>query len=236
MKHIVYTIGLIIMLCVLTWSCEKDEVGSFEAKSAINFVKDSIQYSFIQETADEHIIEIPVAVIGDTTSYDRFFEVTIEEGASTTASSDLYKIMEGKIAAGEFSGNLLVKVKKDPILDDTSVSILITGAKSEDFEVGNVESNRTKLIWTNKVVVPAWTYFRYFFTRYPSTAAYRAFIASTGLTDFTRNDYIYVYGPTGAQALGKAFGDYIRQYEIDNGEPLLHDDGDHAGEEIIPIY
>lgn len=235
MKNIIYTIFSMALCVVFAMSCQKDELGAFEAKPAVNFVNDSIQYSFIQEVSDEHIIEIPVAIIGDTASYDRYFEVKVLEDDLTTATNDLYEIMEGKVLAGDYTGNLSVKVKKSPILDDASVSIHIASITSNDFTIGNIESNTTKLIWTNKIVIPAWTYFRYFFTRYPSSAAYRAFIASTGMTTFTITDY-RALGPTGAQALGKAFGDYIRQYEIDNGTPLLHDDGDRAGEEIIPIY
>ena len=60
------------------------------------------------------------------------------------------------------------------------------------------------------------------------------FLATTDLTTFSITDYRAV-GATGAAALGRAYGDYIRQYEIDNGTPLLHDDGDHVGEPIVPI-
>lgn len=235
MKKILYTIFSIAICVVFATSCEKDEIGSFTAKPAINFVNDSIQYSFIQEISDEHIVEIPVAIIGKIVDYDRYFQVEVVDDQLTTATPDLYEIIEGKVAAGEATGNLLVKLKKAPILDDTSVSIHIKSITSEDFTIGNKGSNTTKLIWTNKIVIPAWTYFRLFFTRYPSSAAYRVFLATSGMTNFSLTDYRAV-GPTGAQALGRAFGDYLRQYKIDHGEPLLHDDGDNIGEEIIPIY
>lgn len=235
MKNIIYTIFLMALCVVFTMSCEKDEVGNFTAEPAINFVNDSIQYSFIQEVADEYVLEVPVAITGTTTNNDRYFEVEVLNDDLTTAPTDLYEIIEGKVPAGSYTGNLLVKLKKAPILDDASVSIHISSIASNDFAIGNIESNTTKLIWTNKIVIPDWRYFAYFFTRYPSSAAYRVFLATTGLTTFSITDYRAVT-PTGAQALGKAFGDYLRQYEIDNGSPLLHDDGDHAGEEIVPIY
>ncbi|MDN3667574.1 DUF4843 domain-containing protein [Algibacter miyuki] len=235
MKNIIYTIFSMTLCLVLVMSCEKDEIDNFSAAPAINFVNDSIQYSFIQEVSNEYILEVPVAIIGNTADYDRYFNVEVLDDELTTATTDLYEIIEGKVPAGEFTGNLLVKLKKSPILDDTSVSIHIASMTSDDFVIGNTESNTTKLIWTNKIVIPAWRYFGFFFTRYSSSAAYRVFLATTGLTDFSITDYRAV-GPTGAQALGKAFGDYIRQYEIDNGTPLLHDDGDHAGEVIVPIY
>ncbi|MFY0715336.1 DUF4843 domain-containing protein [Seonamhaeicola sp. NFXS20] len=230
-----YNLYILAIFGLLIVSCDKDEINEFQAESAINFVNDSIQYSFITEPADEYILEVPVAIIGDTVSYDRTFTAKIIDDELTTAPTELYELLEGTVPAGSFTGSLSVKLKKDPILETSSVAIHIGIEPSSDFIEGNYDTNSVKLIWTNKIVIPAWTYFRYFFTRYSSTAAYRAFIASTGMVSFTLNDY-RALGPTGAQAMGKAFGDYVRQYEIDNGTPLLHDDGDHAGEEIIPIY
>ncbi|RXG31471.1 DUF4843 domain-containing protein [Leeuwenhoekiella palythoae] len=225
----------LVFIIVLS-SCEKDELTGFSTAPAINFINDSTQYSFIQEPADEHIVEIPVFVTGDSTSYDRFFNVEVLNDPETTASESQYEIVEGIIPSGSFSGNLKVEVRKSPALDESSVAIKLLIVSSDDFVAGAEESNQTKLIWTNKIVIPAWTYFRYFFTAYPSSRAYRIFIEVTGMTTFSLADYREV-GPTGAQALGRAYGDYIRAYNAEHpGEPLVHDDGPNAGEEILPVY
>lgn len=235
MKNITYIYLLITALFVMA-SCQKDEIGSFTAKPAINFVADSTQFSFVQEPANEHVLEIPVAIIGDTTSNDRYFEVEVLQDSLTTADENLYEIMEGKIPAGKFAGNLSVKLKKSPALDTRAVALHLSIAPSVDFVAGNTESNKIKVIWSNAIIVPDWTWFKFFFTRYPSTAAYRIFIETTGRTSFTFSDYRGL-GPTGAQALGTAFGDYIRKYNSEHPDNhLVHDDGPNEGEEIIPIY
>tara|TARA_R110002020_G_scaffold185364_4_gene382945 strand:- start:6209 stop:6913 length:705 start_codon:yes stop_codon:yes gene_type:complete len=234
MKTVKLILG--ILSTVLVSSCDKDELTGFSTEAAINFVSDSTQYSFIQEPADEHIVELPVFVTGDSTSYDRFFNVEVLNDPETTAAESQYEIIEGIIPSGSFNGNLMVKVKKSPELDDKSVAIKVMVIRSDDFITGAEESKETKLIWTNKIVIPAWTYFRYFFTRYPSSRAYRIFIEVTGLTTFSLADYRDLT-PTGAQSLGKAYGDYIREYNANHpGDPLVHDDGPNEGEEIVPVY
>ena len=236
MKKLANTLlGLIILLMVST-ACEKDEITSFEAQSAVNFVEEDTEYSFLGNTTGEYIIEVPVRIIGDSTDHDRFFQVAIINDSLTTATDDLFEIQEGVVKAGKFEGTLYVKVFNDEKLNTEKASLHLEIASSEDFRTGNVESNRFRIAWTNQVIVPSWRWYSYFFTRTPSTAAYRAVVESTGLTTFTIQDYLKL-GPTGAQAMGTQFGDYVKQYNLDHpGEPLLHDDGEKAGEEIVPLY
>src|SRR5690606_27122277 len=107
---------------------------------------------------------------------------------------------------------------------------------SPDFKQGNTESIDYTFKWTNKVVVPSWSYFRYFFCATGSTTAYLAIVESTGLTSFTAADFREI-GQTGGEALGRKFGDYVKQYNLEHpDEPLVHDDGAAAGEEIVPLY
>ncbi|MGI0107026.1 DUF4843 domain-containing protein [Salinimicrobium sp. WS361] len=235
MKNI-YTFLIVMVLGFFGVSCERDEIGAFEAEPAVNFVNDSIQYSFVQNPSNEYLLEVPVNILGNSSAVDRYFDVQIIDDSLTTANPELYEIIEAKVPAGAFSGNLIIKLKKSPVLDDTSVSLHVTLVESDDFSTGILEASSTKIIWSNKIIIPAWTYFRYFFTSYPSTKAYRIFIEVTGMTTFSINDYRDL-GATGAQALGKAYGDYIRAYNAEHPDaPLVHDDGPNEGEPIIPVY
>ncbi|MFD0761315.1 DUF4843 domain-containing protein [Lutibacter aestuarii] len=235
MKNYILIAILTIMMISFT-SCEEEEIDSFSALPAINFINNSSDYSFIQNTSSDYIAEIPVKIIGNSTDYDRFFSVEIINDSITTAESNLYQILEGKVEAGQFEGALFLNVKNAPKLDTLEVSIHMKIIDSEDFKKGNIESEDFTFTWSNTIIVPAWTYYRYFFCRYPSKAAYRAFIAATGRTSFTISDYREL-GPTGAKVLGVQFGDYIRNYNLEHpNNPLLHDDGPKQGEPIIPIY
>lgn len=236
MKNIKTSLFCLVVLILATTACEKDEITSFGAQSAVNFTAEKSEYSFLGNTTGEHIIEAPVRIIGEASDRDRFFTVSVIEDSLTTASPELYEIQEGVVPAGEFEGTLYVKVKNAEELDEETVSLHLEVAESEDFKRGNIESTDFTISWTNKVIVPDWRWYSYFFTRTPSTAAYRAVVESTGLTQFTIRDYLNL-GPTGAQAMGTQFGDYVKQYNLDHpGEPLLHDDGDKAGEPIVPLY
>lgn len=232
-----YILITILSLLLLPFvSCEESEIESFSALPAINFKNSSLDYSFVQNTSSEYIAEIPVKIIGTAKDYDRFFNVEVVNDSITSADANLYEIMEGKVVAGNYEGTLFLKVKNAAKLDTTSVSVHLKIADSDDFVKGNIESENHTFKWSNTIIVPAWTYYRYFFCRDASTAAYRAFIAATGRTSFTISDYRDL-GPTGAKVLGVQYGNYIRNYNLEHpNNPLLHDDGAKAGQPIIPVY
>lgn len=228
---------MLLGAALLISSCEKDGVGGFERDfSGINFIQKTSSYSFLENPSNEFTVEIPTRISGDTLSRERFFRVKLIQDSLTTAASNQFEIQQGIVGSGAFEGLLQLKVFNSRQLDTTEVSVHLQLTDSEDFRIGNVESMDHVFTWTNKVIVPDWRYYRFFFCSYPSTAAYRAFVASTGMTSFTIDDY-RALGPTGAQVMGVQFGDYIRAYNAEHpGAPLLHDDGPNVGQPIVPIY
>lgn len=224
-----------IVLSFFVSSCEEEDIKGFEADAAVNFSQKTQTFSFLGTDGDSKIIEIPVQIIGNATDYDRTFNVEVIADSSN-AEPGSYEILGGTVKAGEFEGNLLVEVYNSPELADTEASIFMALDDSDDFKAGNKESLYYELTWTDKVVVPSWSYYRYFFTSVASTQAYRAIVESTGLLTFSLADYRN-YGPIGAEALGVKFGDYVKQYNLDNPDnPMLHDDGAQAGQPIVPLY
>ena len=226
---------LLVLMFVFT-SCQEEDIMSFEALPAVNFVDDSKTYSFLGNPDGEALQEIEIHIIGDAADRDRYFEVEVIQDEQTSARQEQYEIARGVVKAGAFSGVLPVTVFNSEELDSTSVSLHLSIKESEDFQPGNIEMRNFVLSWTNQVVLPNWQWYAHFFTRIPSSAAYRAIVESTGVTQFEMSDYRAV-GPTGAEALGTQFGNYVKQYNLDNPDnPLRHDDGDLAGELIEPIY
>jgi hypothetical protein len=222
-------------------SCTKQEIPTFDAAAAVNFGKidnaNSVTYSFMANPEDDYIQEIPVVIMGDTANYDRSFEVQVVNDSNTTASPAQYKILGGVVKAGEITGTLSVQLFKSPELDNSTVSLKLKLVNSEDFKAGNVETSDFIIRWTNKVVVPSWSYFRYFFTSVASTAAYRLIVQTTGLTTLTARQYSVDIGAAGVQALATKFGDYVKQWNKDHpNDKLKHDDGTKAGEDIVPLY
>ena len=231
----------LMVLAIMTISCKKQDLQAFKSAPAVNFAKvenqHAITYSFMVNPSNEYIQEIPVHIIGDSASVDRAFSVTVVNDSSTTAKPDQYKIIGGVVKAGEFTGKLSIRLLKSAALDTTSISLKVKLADSEDFKAGNIESSEFIIHWTNKVVVPAWTYYRFFFTSVPSTAAYRLIVQTTGLTTLTAQQYTQQIGAAGVEALATIFGDYVKQWNKDHpNDKLKHDDGAQAGQEIVPLY
>lgn len=230
--RLIYLAVLIISL--FFGSCEPEEIMSYQAEPAVNFTQTTQTYSFLGNSEGVQAIEIPVRIMGNAVDHDRTFNVEVIEESNVPAGS--YEIVGGVVEAGEFTGNLIVNVYNSSGLADSEASILFQLSSSDDFIPGNINTQQYRLNWTDRVVVPAWTYYRFFFTSVPSPAAYRAIVESTGLTSFTLNDYRAI-GPVGAQALGTQFGNYVKQWNLDNPDnPLLHDAGPQEGQPIVPLY
>ncbi len=237
MKNFKY-ISFCLLLAVLTvfTACEEEDIMTYNTeRSAVNFIGSSLEYSFLTNPTDEYVIEVDVQVMGDTANYDRYFNVAIVQDL-TTASDNQYEIVEGIVKAGEFKGKLYVRVFKSDALDDTMAEVGIKLVDSDDFFAGNKEKDEFLIGFTNKIVLPPLQYFKYFFCKYKSTEVYRIFVLTTGLTDFGRTEYMQ-FGTEGTPAIATKFGDYIKEWNKNHPDNhLKHDDGDHAGEDIIPIY
>ncbi|ARS36008.1 DUF4843 domain-containing protein [Pontibacter actiniarum] len=236
MKNAKTILSAALLVAMLFTSCTKEEIMPFQAEPAVHFASESVEYTFLGNPEGAYVQEVDVTVLGNKAAYDRQVNVEVMSDSLTTASPGQYELLGGVVKAGEFTGKLRVKLFNSEQLDTVKVMLHLRIAESEDFRKGNRESVDMTLAWTNKVIVPSWSYYRYFFTAKASTAAYRAIVEATGVTTFTASDY-RALGATGAQALGTKFGDYVKQWNLDNpGNPLRHDDGELAGEEIVPMY
>src|SRR5690606_6476822 len=135
-----------------------------------NFIQKTSSYSFLENPSNEFTVEIPTRISGDTLSRERFFRVKLIQDSLTTAASNQFEIQQGIVGSGAFEGLLQLKVFNSKQLDTTEVSVHLQLTDSEDFRRGNVESMDHVFTWTNKVIVPDWRYYRFFFCSYPSTA------------------------------------------------------------------
>ena len=242
MKNLRNKFSLIIAITLILNACKKDEVGSFTAAPAINFLVTNLkplystEYSFITNPQPEYIQEVDVVIIGNTEPRDRVLKAVAVKDATTTAKDSQYEILDGTVKAGEFNGKLKVKLKNSAELNTTKVVLKLRLVDSEDFKAGNKESAEYTIGWTNQILVPAsWTYYNIFFAT-KSTAVYRIVLQTVGLVTFTSTDYRGI-GEQGAIVLGTKFGDYVKQWNLDHpNDHLKHDDGTKAGQDIVPLY
>jgi hypothetical protein len=225
-----------LMLLLVTASCKKKDLNTFDAPAAVNFKDLSFEYSFLSNPTNEAIIKAAVRVMGDTAAVDRQFAVEVVKDTNTTAADNQYQVVKSVIRAGKFVDSLEVKVLNAPELSVKKVSLKLRIVNGPDLKAGNVEKSTFKVTWSNQIVVPSWTVFRSYFTSVASTAAYRLIVQTTGLTTLTPAQHGQL-GVPAAQALATRFGDYIKQWNKDHpNDKLKHDDGTQAGQEMVPLY
>jgi len=236
MKKIYYIIHMLLVGIIFTLnSCKKDEISSFTAKEAVNFTTASANYSFLGNPEKEYIQTIPVRILGNPSTKERTFSVSVVNDAITTATSEQYRIIGGVVKPGEFTGTLSVALINSSELNSKTVNLKLKLSDSGDFKAGNVETSEFVVGWTNQILVPSWSY-RYFFTSVASTNAYRIIVQVTGLKTLTAAEF-RAKGQIECETLGTKFGDYVKQWNKDHpSDRLKHDSGTLNGQDIVPLY
>ncbi len=227
---------------MLFFGCKKSEPTAFDEKAAITFnyfqVSDSKQmFSFLGKSGAVGTVKIPVIINGFPEDRDRRFEVEVVTDTITDAKPSDYQIETGIVHAGNVKDTLILKVNKTTELDDKVLNLYLRVKSNDEFNRGIAERQYYQVAWSNQAIMPTWgTYFRTFFSTAGSTMAYRIFVETTGLTNFTATEY-RLFGQAGAEVLGRKFGDYIRAWNAAHPEDrLLHDDGASKGLAIVPKY
>lgn len=228
-----------LLLGITAASCTKKDITAFQSKDAVNFV-DTIgvayEYSFLGNPDQEYLFEMPVRIVGNPVDHDRSFSAVAVKDTATDAPDELYEILGGYVKAGQFRGNLQIKLRYAPQLANSKVSLRVKLTGSTDFNTGTIENSTYIIRWTGQVVVPSWSIFRYYFTTAASTQAYKLIVQTTGLKTLTTQEHRVLTVPA-AQALATVFGDYVKQWNLDHPNDILkHDDGTLAGQPIIPLY
>lgn len=245
MMRSLYRCILFVFLAIGIWRCDRSDIMYYEGGNAIHFMKSKQGLSFMANMdAEKDTIQIQILVTGNPVNQDREFEIEILNDSITTANPEYYKIISAIVPANDTCGYLFIEVMNPSFLniEEKTLALHIAVKENEYFKPGGWLSYITMTVsWTTELVQPeTWRAMRYFFTSKYSSNVYRAIIASTGLLEF------WYYDPdpeTGYQldqyegwVYGKMFGDWIREYNATHEDVYRHDDGDYAGEEIVPIY
>lgn len=242
MKSITKYLPFVGSAFVLLMGCEKSEPSAFHAEPAVVFDYINVEgqvnrFSFLGTTDEVGEVKIPVIINGFPSEQNRSFEVEVVTDTITDAASSDYQILPGVIQAGKVRDTLVVQLFKKAELDSITKHLYLRVAANENFVAGVREKQYMQIQWSNRAIMPTWgTYFRTFFSAAGSTQAYRIFVETTGLTNFTAAEY-RIYQQAGAEVLGKEFGDYIRNWNAQHpNDPLVHDDGAQIGQPIVPRY
>ncbi len=236
-----------IALVSLFSSCNKESLQAYTGGSTAGFWIHSTNHSLYGMTAEEmpfDTITLDIATTGFTSKEVRYVAGTFipdpagtpeEEKRNTAVEGQDYKIIGGVVEPGEIYGKFRVQVINSDRIADKELKLNLSIAENDDFSVGLAENKSIVISFSQLFLMPKTFHaMSYFFCETYSTQMYKVFMEATGLKEF-----YYFEGEINQEegiVMGRKFGDIIRQYEIDNGTPMLHDDGSGAGTPIIPIY
>lgn len=245
MRKLLYSL-LFLMACLCSFqACQQEEVMYYQGGNAVHFLDTVSNYSFIQNLeAVKDTMVIPVLLVGNPADWDRTFKVEVVEDEYTTATEGQYRILSSEVLAGDTCGYLYVEIMNPEKLDieTKTLNLHLNLLDNDELKAGGWLKYLTmKLTWSSDLVKPySWRSMYYFICKKYSSNVYRAYIEATGLYEMYysltpdpvtgekwEQNYCYV--------LGTKFGDWVRNYNATHDDVYRHDDGDYAGEEIIPI-
>ena len=252
MKHKLFA-WLFLIASLGFYACEQEDIMYYEGGNAVHFIKTSQEFSFLtQLDAESAILQVPVRLVGNVPEEAITFSVEVVNDAEyTTATADQYSILETVIPAGEVQGYISLEVKNPEKLnlDTKTLHLRLKLVSNEAIKAGGwMDYLVVDVLWSSDVVKPkTWGGMRWFllndYKEYSSNL-YRAYIAATGCTEM-----YYSLGGLHDPELGrywtqeecfvkaKQFGDWIRKWNEEHApEVYCHDDGDFAGQPIVPQF
>lgn len=221
----------------------KDDDGEIRAGGTLTG-ETTTQFSFVSDPSAETAIQkIPLGLVGRAVGYERKVNVeVIAEG--TTATPDQYNLLGGVIPAGYFTGYYMVEMKNLPSIQDAVVQVMLRITDSEDLIAGAKERLLHRHSWSARLLQPqSWSMMRIYTTSVYSSSAYRAIIEATGLTEFIFYDsdgnqiYDNAINDSYGRVYGRQFSKWIADWNAAHyPEVYRHDDGENAGEPVVPVY
>ena len=230
------------MLCILSlWGCQKEDTMLYEQNPGVYFTSDKFNYSFLENPGqDTKTIKLAVDITGSQVDYKRMFLVTTPvKDTITTAEEDQYIIGKGVVEANEYNGYVEVELFSDQRLDDSIYVLQLEIQPTKDFPEVRLNKKNLVLSFTNKAIKPMnWSALALYFGNAFSSRWWNFICEATGRTSFPYNpadpDKETWYMTPGE--IGSCYimvRDALNKYNQDHPyEPLRHDDGDYAGEEV----
>lgn len=249
MKKILFT-ALSLIACLSFQSCDEEDIMYYEGGNAVHFINTSGTMTFITRPDDATaIMEVPVQLVGNIQEKDLNFSVeVVNDEENTTATPEQYNIVSTTVPKGETTGYLKVEVKNPDKINSAEKTLKLRLKLVDNDEVkagGWRDFLVVDLLWSSDLIKPqTWKCFTYFICKKYSSQLYRTYIEATGKTEcyYTTGkindpETGKLWSQTESIVWGKKFGDYVRAWNEEHfPEVLRHDDGDYAGEPIVPIY
>ena len=111
---------MIAALAISLWvSCDQEKTIMYRQEAGVRFMYQAEdEYSFVDNYGETvHLYYITVATTGDSVDYERKVSIAVVENDTNyvnTARPEQYKLLEGVVPAGSFSGEVPVEIHCTP--------------------------------------------------------------------------------------------------------------------------
>lgn len=166
------------VVCVTCLACKKSEIKPYHGQELIYFNdvapsdnsrRDSVVLSFarMSETATDTIFNLPVTIMGKPTNTDRYFQVWIDQSASTAIAGKHYDALPDRflIKAGKVAGFLPLKLHRTSDMLANIFTLSLKLIENSDFQVNtaaiiqgtkHTRQDYYKLLMTDIMIEPEW--------------------------------------------------------------------------------
>ena len=171
---------MIAALAISLWvSCDQEKTIMYQQEAGVRFMYQAEdEYSFVDNYGETvHLYYITVATTGDSVDYERKVSIAVVENDTNyvnTARPEQYKLLEGVVPAGSFSGEVPVEIHCTPDMSDSSFVVNIKLVPNEDFPLAGFDNRYFELSMTNQLVKPKnWGNLAFYFGQQFSISWYR---------------------------------------------------------------
>lgn len=231
-KKICILMSVIAAAAVLS-SCRKDPVKPYDtADSAVCFNSSTNIFSLKGKSGDEIELTIPMKLVGPAVDYDR--EIALEIKDSTAVQGADYTVVSSKVAAGAFTGNVVIRVKA--LGEDVDgLYARFTVVPNEHFSYGFRNNMSSVVGWTASYARPKYEVWRYWFLLFSngySKALHKLLVDEFGeeieyctmSRNYVKNDPELVYKlPTWWYSASRQFREMVDAHDkADPEHPYMH--------------
>ena len=242
MKQIIIRLMIAALVISLWVSCDQEKTIMYQQEAGVRFLYQSEdEYSFVDNYGETvHLYYITVATTGDSVDYERKVSIAVVENYTNnenTARTEQYILLEGLVPAGSFSGEVPVEIHCTPDMSDSTFMVHIKLVPNEDFPLAGFDNRYFKLSMTNQLVKPKnWGNLAFYFGQQFSISWYRFILNVLNVSyipypSAQEGDEKWSYNQLLANA-GKVKAALLQYNREHPNDPLRHEDGDYAGDEV----
>lgn len=188
-----YRILLSILIIIAFFSCNKEEVDTYETADNVYFDfdprtrdRDSIVYTFAYTPGlEKDTVFLPIRISGIRTGEQRTFGLKALQNRTTAISGQHYEELQQQYVIGADSGAArlpIILFNNDPLLSERSV-VLTLQLTPGDLGTADTSIITAKIVFSNKLEKPIW--WEMWLGPYYSQVKHELFLISSGTKDLT---------------------------------------------------